>query len=134
VDASEHSYKALNAALKLSKSIGSEVTALHVMEYVPKAHIQSQKLLDELLEGLTNNGKKVLDKCLLHSKEAGAPIKTQLQKGDPASIILDVSSAGKYDLIIMGSRGLGAFKRLLLGSVSSKVVHHASCSILVVRE
>lgn len=134
MDASENSYKALNAALKLSKSIGSEITALHVMEYVPKAHIQSQKLLDELLEGLTNNGKKVLDKCLLQAKEADVIIKTQLQKGDPASIILDVSSADKYDLIIMGSRGLGAFKRLLLGSVSTKVVHHASCSILVVRE
>jgi len=39
----------------------------------------------------------------------------------------------KVDLIVMGSRGLGRFQRLLLGSVSEGVLHHAHCSILVVR-
>ena len=38
-----------------------------------------------------------------------------------------------YDLIIMGSRGLGAFKELLLGSVSFKVMHHAKCPVMIVR-
>jgi nucleotide-binding universal stress UspA family protein len=104
------------------------------MEYVPRVYIQSQKQFDELLEVQSDKGKKILNKCLLQAKEAGVRIKTQLQEGDPASVILNESSAGKYDLIIMGSRGLGRFKRLLLGSVSTKVVHHASCSILVVRE
>jgi nucleotide-binding universal stress UspA family protein len=134
VDASKHSYEALSAALKLSKSIGSEVTVIHIMEYVPKIYIQSQKQFDELLEAQNNYGKKVLNKCLTQAKEAGTTIKTQLQEGDPATVILEGTSAGKYDLIIMGSRGLGKFKKLLLGSVSSKVVNHATCSVLLIRE
>ena len=140
-DKGEFKSKEVNAAQLLNKSSGSTVKfAFNFDRKTDIGQIQTGDIYfacvsaNELLEGLTNNGKKVLDKCLFQAKEAGATIKTQLQKGDPASIILDVSSGGKYDLIIMGSRGLGAFKRLVLGSVSSKVVHHASCSILVVRE
>jgi len=66
-------------------------------------------------------------------EKMGATIKTELQEGDPASVMLNLSSAGKYDLITMGNRGLGRFKRLLLGTVSTKVVNHAYCSILLVR-
>jgi nucleotide-binding universal stress UspA family protein len=68
VDASKHSYKALSAALKLSKSIGSEVSAIYIMEYVPKIYIQSQKQFDELLEAQRNYGKKVLNKCLSQAR------------------------------------------------------------------
>ena len=39
----------------------------------------------------------------------------------------------KFDIIIMGSRGMGKFKELILGSVSNKVLHHAKCSVMVVR-
>ena len=133
MDGSRNSYKALSAALSLSKSVDSKVTVIHVTEYLPKPHFLSQKALEQLLQEQSNKGKKVLDKCLLHAKKISATIKTELQEGDPASVILNVSSAGKYDLIIMGNRGLGRFKRLLLGSVSTKVVNHASCSILLVR-
>lgn len=109
VDGSRTSHKALSAALRLSGSIHSEVTVIHVMEYVPKLYIRSQKVLDQLLDAQSSNGKKVLNRCLLQAKEAGATIKTELQEGDPASVILNVSSAGKYDFIIMGNRGLGRF-------------------------
>lgn len=47
--------------------------------------------------------------------------------------ITDYADREKIDLIVIGTRGLGGFKRLLLGSVSSGVVSHAPCSVLVVR-
>jgi len=56
-----------------------------------------------------------------------------IKQGDPAQIIIEIANRQNYDLIIMGSRGMSAFKELLLGSVSLKVMHHASCPVMVVR-
>ncbi|MDX1483497.1 MAG: universal stress protein [Alphaproteobacteria bacterium] len=55
------------------------------------------------------------------------------ESGDPAEAILKVAEAENVDLIVMGSRGLGALKSLLVGSVSQKVSHLASCSCITVR-
>ena len=52
-------------------------------------------------------------------------------QGDPGDVIID--SAKDADLVVVGSRGLNPVQRLLLGSVSSKVVHRAECDVLVVR-
>jgi nucleotide-binding universal stress UspA family protein len=55
---------------------------------------------------------------------------TVVLEGQPAETLL--GAAGDADLVIVGSRGLGGFKRLMLGSVSDQVVHHAVCPVLVV--
>jgi nucleotide-binding universal stress UspA family protein len=103
------------------------------MENVPKLYIESQKLLEQLLAARTDEGKKILDKCILEAKNNGVTIKTELQEGDPASVILELSKRDRYDTIVIGTRGLGRFKGLILGSVSNKVIHHSACSILLVR-
>jgi len=53
--------------------------------------------------------------------------------GDPAMAILDEAAKRRADLIVMGTRGLSTAERWLLGSVSTKVLHHAHCSVLVAR-
>ncbi|HLG09140.1 MAG TPA: universal stress protein [Gaiellaceae bacterium] len=55
------------------------------------------------------------------------------RRGDPATAILDEAEKAHADLIVMGTRGLSTGERWLLGSVSTKVLHHAHCSVLVVR-
>ena len=64
-------------------------------------------------------------------KERGAKAETIAAQGDPGDVILE--NAKDADLVVVGSRGLNPFQRLLLGSVSSKVVHRAECDVLVVR-
>ena len=133
VDGSEVSYRALHAALFLSEKLGSKITAIHVMENVPPVYIESQKVLDELLEARKNESQKILDECSLIATKKGITLTTNLLEGDPASTILEFSQSEKYDVIIIGSRGIGQFKKLLLGSVSSKVIHHSSCPVLLIR-
>jgi nucleotide-binding universal stress UspA family protein len=63
--------------------------------------------------------------------ERGIQPETTEAQGDPGSVI--VEAAKDADLVIVGTRGLNPLQRILLGSVSSKVVHRAECDVLVVR-
>ncbi len=60
-------------------------------------------------------------------------ISCELIQGPSAQVIVEEAERWGADLIVMGSRGLGAWNRLMLGSVSSAVVHHARCSVEIVR-
>jgi nucleotide-binding universal stress UspA family protein len=59
-------------------------------------------------------------------------VNEELHEGPEAESILKVAKSRKADLIVMGTRGLGAVKGFLVGSVSRKVIHYASCSVMVV--
>jgi nucleotide-binding universal stress UspA family protein len=63
--------------------------------------------------------------------ERGIQAETTEAQGDPGAVI--VEAAENADLVIVGTRGLNPIQRILLGSVSSKVVHRADCDVLVVR-
>ena len=100
---------------------------------MPTVYIQSQKILDGLLESRKNESQKILDECSSIATKKGIVITTMLLEGNPASTILEFSQSEKYEVIIIGSRGMGQFKELLLGSVSSKVIQHSSCPVLLIR-
>jgi nucleotide-binding universal stress UspA family protein len=57
----------------------------------------------------------------------------EVMQGPPGQLIVEKAEQWGADLIVMGSRGLGVWNRLLLGSVSNAVVHHAKCSVEIVR-
>lgn len=63
----------------------------------------------------------------------GRPAAGELRSGDPAEALLEAVEAGKADLLVVGSQGLGALERFFMGSVSEKVLRHAPCSVLVAR-
>ena len=63
----------------------------------------------------------------------GPKVTHEVLFGSPESRIVETAEAMKADVIVLGSHGYKSWERLLLGSVSSSVVHHAPCSVLVVR-
>jgi nucleotide-binding universal stress UspA family protein len=65
--------------------------------------------------------------------EAGVEPKLLLAMGDPADEIVRTAREQGFDLIVVGHRGLSPVKAFLLGSVSTRIVSHAPCSVLVVR-
>ena len=113
--------------------MGAKVTAINVMEDIPVLHIQSEKLLRELLDAYKKEGQLILSKCSNEATRKGLSINTKLLQGNPSSAILDFCEKEKYVIIVMGSRGTGKFKELVLGSVSSKVLHHSSCPDMIIR-
>jgi nucleotide-binding universal stress UspA family protein len=133
VDGSDHSLRALEHALFLAKSAGSRVTAIHVIEKPPTVYVESQKLLNDIMTKYRNESTKVLDRCKELAAGKGIKIETAIAEGDAASNIADYAKKQDFDIIVIGSRGLGRFKEMVVGSVSNKVLHQAKCSVLIVK-
>ncbi len=78
-------------------------------------------------------GRKLLEQSAQKLIEAGFTAESLCRLGNPAEKIMKVASQQHADLIVMGAKGLADIDRFLLGSVSTRVVQHANCSVLVVR-
>jgi nucleotide-binding universal stress UspA family protein len=83
---------------------------------------------------ITSIGEEIVRRATDRAKAGGATgIKTHMESGDDADTILDVAEADDVRMIVMGSRGLGRVRGLVLGSVSQKVVLHAHCTVVTVK-
>ena len=128
-DGSDASAKALEFVLTTfqpDRSAGKggrvpiHVSVIHVMPFIK-------------YPGLKEANHKLLEQSVRKLIQAGFTAEPVCQLGKPAEEIMKVASKHHADLIVMGAKGLGAIARFLLGSVSTRVVQHANCSVLVVR-
>ena len=83
--------------------------------------------------GLKEGGHRLVEQNVRKLVKEGFTAEPLCQLGKPAQEIMKVASKQHADLIVMGAKGLGAIARFLLGSVSTRVVQHANCAVLVVR-
>lgn len=133
VDGSENSFRALEQALFVAKSTSAAVTSIHVIEKPPTVYVESQKILDELLANYRKDATRILDKCQEAARQQGIEIDTVIAEGDAASNITGYAQREGFDLIVIGSRGLGRLKEAILGSTSRKVLHQAKCTIMITK-
>lgn len=133
VDGSANSFGAVKKAGSLAEKYNGRVTLLHVIAVPFSTAIFSPELGATVSQNIFNELENEGNQVLLRAKMefAQTPVSTVLRRGHPAMEIIQESKNG-YDLIIMGSRGLGEIKGFLLGSVSDRVVHHAGCTVMVV--
>ena len=141
-DGSGHAAKAVRFAADLAQKYGAHVILLHVVEdwgssRVPDelrgyARLEHVEITERDLRQSTAN--EILRRAEETAAAAGAKgIEKRIEEGAPATRILERAKAAGVDLIVMGSRGLGDLKGLLLGSVSHKVSHLAECTCVTVR-
>jgi nucleotide-binding universal stress UspA family protein len=133
VDGSENSLRALEESIFLSKKLDAQITALHVMEKAPTVYIHPQKELEELLKNYRKESERILEKCQQIGKNNRIELNMAVSEGDVASKIIQYAEKGRFDMVVMGHRGSGKFKEMVLGSVSEKVLHRTKCSVLIVR-
>lgn len=103
------------------------------IERAPTVYIHPQKELENLLRDYRRQSEQILEKCEAIGNDEGVEVKTTLIEGDVASKIAQYSEKELFDMIVMGYRGSGRFKKMVLGSVSEKVLHQAKHSVLIVR-
>jgi nucleotide-binding universal stress UspA family protein len=133
IDGSDNSFRALDHAIFLSKKITARITALRVMEYLPLVYVQSQRTMDTILSKYLEESESILKKSIDIGEKKGVRIESKLKKGDAASNILNYSKKEDYDTIIMGRRGTGKLRQLVLGSTSTKVLNHSDCTVVIVK-
>jgi nucleotide-binding universal stress UspA family protein len=130
-DGSKSSEKALKKAFEIAEKFGSSVTVISV---VPELYLTELMEVDRIriLETLTEEAKKTMDR--IRTKTAAFKrVRTIITQGNPAEEVLETAKKIKADLIVTGSHGRHGAQRFLLGSVSSKIIDHAECAVLVVK-
>ncbi|MFZ5641336.1 MAG: universal stress protein [Bacillota bacterium] len=135
VDGSALSMEAVRKAAALAERFESVLTIMHVVMTPVQSPMVDPAMLvipPEVITALEEEGRRVLE---MAKKEVpdGLTAMTVQKIGHPAQAIIELAGTGGYDLIVLGSRGLGEIRGFLLGSVSDRVSHHAPCSVLVVR-
>jgi len=133
-DGSDNAKRALDVAIDLAKKYESKLTIIEVVdtailtgmglapipsEVINQGYVKAKRDVEEAKEKALSNGVKNVETVTL--------------EGDPATVILDYVSKSGADLIVTGSRGLSAIKRLFLESVSSRLVHESKIPVLVMK-
>lgn len=119
-DGSKSSEKVLRFLIQKLRPENLEVSIMHVMPFLRYPEIKEA-------------GKALVDRYAEKLAMAGYRVSEVLKVGQPADEIIKLADRRKVDLIVAGAKGLGAVARFILGSVSTRLVQHSSCSVLVVR-
>jgi nucleotide-binding universal stress UspA family protein len=126
-DASREAELAATTAAELVKATASELQAVHVNPQYVYARAVRTAETEEV-------ARKVLEEQVDHLRTEGVDVaEAHLRVGQPATVIVALAEDMAAGLIVVGSRGLGAIRRALSGSVSDAVVRHAHCPVMVVR-
>ena len=135
IDGSEHSFDAVRALTHLA--VPERLVLLHALE-VPKPAYpmmmpEVAKDLYHIVErDMREDGERLLSRAASILPDGLGRVETKMEIGTPADVIVSTAERERSDLIVMGTRGLSLVKEILVGSVSDRVVTHASSAVLTV--
>ena len=130
IDGSEYSHKALQCAKSIAARFEAKLWLFHA--FSSPADFLGYTDYEELFARRKAAAQAVLDEARQKLGRTSLPVNEELREGPEAESILKEAEKCKADLIVMGTRGLGALKGFLVGSVSRKVIHYAACPVMVV--
>ena len=130
IDGSEHSNRALSCARELAERFEATLWIVHA--YPQTSDLRSYDQFEKLVARRKREGQSILDQARKILGEINGEINEELLEGPEAEAILSVAKIQNIDLILMGTRGLGSFEGMLVGSVSQKVSYHSFCPVMLV--
>ncbi len=146
-DGSEHSMRALDAAVQIAKHFQGKITLLHTYSVsvtpiivpepstltLPAAPMLAPAEMTKAAEASREAGNHILAGGAEKAKAEKVEVETLLIEGHTVQEIIRTAKEGGFGLIVIGARGLSHIRILLLGSTTDGVIHHASCPVLVVK-
>ena len=138
LDGSKAANNALNFALELAETTSAELELLTVVPpvFLPShsIYVLKSEAITDCANALDASFKGVLSKAQsdVQKRKPKFIVTTKFEKGEPIEKIVEIAERGNFNLIVMGSRGLGG-RVSTLGSVSSRVVDKSSCPVLIVK-
>ncbi len=132
VDGSEASVKALRFAIGEARLHGAAVKAVNAWHIPPILYEAGWAPVPIDMSVYPKEAQEMLDKSLAEAGAgaSGVEVSTVVRQGQAADIVCEEAKGA--ELLVVGSRGLGGFRGLLLGSVSQQCAHHAPCPVVIV--
>ncbi|WP_447983705.1 universal stress protein [Nitrospira sp. Nam74] len=135
IDGSEHSFDAARALTHLA--VPERLVLLHALEVPKPAYpMMMPEVANDLYHivehDMREDGERLLSRAASILPDGLGPVETKMEIGTPADVIVSTAERERSDLIVMGTRGLSLVKEILVGSVSDRVVTHASRAVLTV--
>lgn len=128
-DGSKYSRACIDRAIDFADSYGGELKILSVVDIPAEFYAEAPKVADDMINrahGYVEDAKKKVE-------AAGIKAETFVREGETHRMILDIAEDLSVNTIVMGSHGRTGLRRLLMGSVTEKVIGHAHCPVLVVK-
>jgi len=134
-DGSEFGQDALQQGLDLARMSGGEVTILYAIEspYEPFQNYAAQppEYTKKLMSDFKAHAQKILSRIAAEAESKGVHTRTVIVEEHPVPAILE--AAKEHDLVVMATHGRKGIDRVMMGSVTDKVLHNCSTPVLVVR-
>jgi len=131
VDGSTSSMRAAEYSVELARRIGGEILLLH--SHRPFSTLRGEPYLQMAINKVIKNSNQLLEPYRELLNNNGIKFEELILQGSPGSVISETAGIEKCDMIIMGSKGRSRLEGLIVGSVAHRVLHSASCPVLVIR-
>ncbi|MDT7875858.1 MAG: universal stress protein [Sulfolobaceae archaeon] len=133
-DGSDHAIRALDIAIDIAKKYEAKLDIVEVVDTAALLGMGVAPIPGEVIQQVYNKAKNDVDSAKSKAQQQGVKeVESVVLEGDPATAILEYASKNGVDLIVTGSRGLSTFKRIILGSVSTKIVQDSKIPVLVIK-
>ena len=130
IDGSKNSLRGLDSAIYLARQCKATITGVYI-HHMPTAYAIHPLGFLGLKE--SKKVKKLLDDAKTRAAKKGIAFSSKTITGVPGYDIVNFARKKKFDLIVIGARGLGSVKEVFLGSVSNYVVHKSKIPVVVVK-
>jgi len=133
-DGSDHAMRALDVAIDLAKKYEAKLDIVEVVDTAALLGMGVAPIPGEVIQQVYSKANNDINQAKSRAQSQGVKdVEGVVLEGDPATAILEYAGKNGVDLIVTGSRGLSTFKRLILGSVSTKLVQEAKVPVLVIK-
>jgi nucleotide-binding universal stress UspA family protein len=129
-DGSKHSDKAIKLSCDIAKKYDSDLTIIYVVDKTIKSDVFAGSEYTKILRKYAQD---TILRAQRLAKSQGVEPNVIIKEGNVSEQIIQYSKKSKTDLVVVGSKGLGAVLRFMLGSVSTKIANHSLCSVLIVK-
>lgn len=130
LDGSKNSFKGLDEAITLARNCHAVITGVYVTPLSPPTSDEQKAYMKNYL---LKNANKFMKKAKNQSAQNGILFKEKILCGNEGSRIVKFAQDKNFDLVIVGSRGMGSLKEMFLGSTSSYIIHKSKIPVMVVK-
>ncbi len=128
-DGSRYSAAATEKAISFAKSYGGSLLVVSVVDVPSEFYAEAPKAVEDMIK----KAKEYTSAVKKQAEVAGVKAETYVGEAEPDAAILNLAAEQKADMIVMGSHGRTGLRRLLMGSITEKVIGNATCPVLVAK-